>query len=173
MVSYTVVAGRYPDDLYDRLWYPLFREKLWIPVTTHLSVNTSYNEYNPPERIMKTAATLLNPNATTLAVYWTVEPPTTQCYTYTYFSELQDLGANDTREFNMVLNGAFPYGPIIPEPLHTTTVLDKFPNQCTDGECVLQLTKTSRSTLPPVLSAIEVYTVMDIPQLGTNESDGT
>ncbi|CAA7034837.1 unnamed protein product [Microthlaspi erraticum] len=164
---------RYPDDVYDRLWYPRkFPEKLWMPVATHLRVNTN-NMYNPPEIVMMTAATLLNANATTLDVDWILEPPTAQCYPYTYFSELQTLGENDTREFSVFLNGALVYGPLTPEPLRANTVFIALPKQCTDGKCVLQITKTSRSTLPPVLSAVEVYTVMDNPQLGTNGSDVT
>ncbi|CAL9245262.1 unnamed protein product, partial [Arabidopsis halleri] len=119
---------------------------------------------------MQTAATPLDANAT-LDIEWTVESPTTQCYPYLYFPELQTLQANDTREFNLMLNGAFLYGPILPT-LDMEIVYDKLPNQCTDGKCVLQLTKTPRSTLPPILSAYEVYTVMDFPQLETNDDDG-
>lgn len=143
---------------------------LWIPITTNLSENTII-PYNPPERVMQTAATPLDANAT-LDIEWTVESPTTQCYPYLYFPELQTLQANDTREFNLILNGAFLYGPILPT-LDMEIVYDKLPNQCTDGKCVLQLTKTPRSTLPPILSAYEVYTVMDFPQLETNDDDGT
>ncbi|KAF8046075.1 hypothetical protein N665_4042s0004 [Sinapis alba] len=130
---------RYPSDVYDRYWYPLSQQKQLIPITTTLNVYTK-NEYNPPETVMATGATPLDANAS-LSVEWIVEPPTTQCYPYIYFSELQTL--------------------------------EELPTQCTDGKCVLQLTKTSTSTsnLPPVLNAIEVYTVMDFPQMETNEDD--
>lgn len=163
-------VGRYPSDVYDRYWYPPSQQKHLIPITTTLNVDTK-NDYNPPETVMATAATPRDANAS-WTVEWIVEPPNTQCYPYVYFSELQTLGANETREFTMFLAGADFHSPISPGPLITTTIFDRLPTQC-DGKCVLELTKTSTSTLPPVLSAIEVYTVMDFPLVETNEDDGT
>ncbi|XP_019095685.1 PREDICTED: probable LRR receptor-like serine/threonine-protein kinase At1g51810 [Camelina sativa] len=162
---------RYPDDVYDRDWHSYFVEKLWLPITMGLSLDTNDNEYDPPERVMQTAAIPIDANAT-LEVEWSAESPTTQFYAYLYFSELQILQANDTRtrEFNVFLKGAFFHEPISPEPLRST-VFNDGPKLCTDGKCVLQLKKTSRSTLPPILSALEVYTVMDILQLETNDDD--
>ncbi|KAJ4878013.1 putative LRR receptor-like serine/threonine-protein kinase [Raphanus sativus] len=161
---------RYPSDVYDRYWYPPSQQKHLIPITTTLNVDTK-NDYNPPETVMATAATPRDANAS-WTVEWIVEPPNTQCYPYVYFSELQTLGANETREFTMFLAGADFHSPISPGPLITTTIFDRLPTQC-DGKCVLELTKTSTSTLPPVLSAIEVYTVMDFPLVETNEDDVT
>ncbi|XP_019088018.1 PREDICTED: probable LRR receptor-like serine/threonine-protein kinase At1g51820 isoform X2 [Camelina sativa] len=163
---------RYPDDVYDRRWRNYFEEKLWLPITMGLSLDTNDNEYDPPEKVMQTAAIPIDANAT-LEVEWSAESPTTQIYVYLYFSELQILQANDTRtrEFDVFLNGASFDEPISPVPLRSTTVFNDGPKLCTDGKCVLQLKKTSRSTLPPILSALEVYTVMDILQLETNDDD--
>ncbi|KAL0693217.1 hypothetical protein Bca4012_060397 [Brassica carinata] len=162
---------RYPSDVYDRYWYPPSQQKHLIPITTTHEVYTK-NDYNPPETVMATAASPLDANAN-WTVEWIVEPPTTQCYPYLYFSELQTLRANETREFTVLLDGAVFHSPISPRPFITTTLFDRLPTQCTDGKCVLQLKKTSTSTLPPVLSAIEVYTVMDFPKVETNEDDVT
>ncbi|KAF8089129.1 hypothetical protein N665_0517s0016 [Sinapis alba] len=157
---------RYPDDVYDRKWYPVFFENSWTPITTTLSVNTS-TIYEVPKGVMETAAVPLNPNAT-LNITWSLETPTTQFYSYMHFAEIQTLRANDTRELNVTLNGKYSYGPYSPKPLKTETVLDLNPEQCDGGACILQLLKTSKSTLPPLLNAMEAFTVIDFPQMETN-----
>lgn len=120
---------------------------------------------------METAAVPLNPNAT-LNITWSLETPTTQFYSYMHFAEIQTLRANDTRELNVTLNGKYSYGPYSPKPLKTETVLDLNPEQCDGGACILQLLKTSKSTLPPLLNAMEAFTVIDFPQMETNGDDG-
>ncbi|ESQ30274.1 hypothetical protein EUTSA_v10011230mg [Eutrema salsugineum] len=160
---------RYPDDIYDREWNAFFLEKSWAQVTTNLNVNVT-NNYELPQGVMATGAIPLNANAT-MNITWTIDPPTTKFYSYMHFAEIQTLRANDTREFNVTLNGKYSYGPYSPVPLKTETVLDVKPEQCEDGACLLQLVKTSKSTLPPLLNAIEAFTVIDFPQMETNEDD--
>ncbi|KAF3524299.1 hypothetical protein F2Q69_00047409 [Brassica cretica] len=160
---------RYPDDIYDRKWYPMFVANSWTQVTTNLNVNSS-NLYELPKGVMSTGVTPLNPNAT-LNITWTIEPSTTKFYSYMHFAELQTLRANDTREFNITMNGKISYGPYSPKPLKTQTIFDITPEQCDGGACLLQLLKTSKSTLPPLLNAIEAFTVIDFPQMETNEDD--
>ncbi|KFK28115.1 hypothetical protein AALP_AA8G474600 [Arabis alpina] len=166
----------YPDDIYDRRWYPYFLENLWLPVTTNPSMinNTDIDGYNPPQRVMAAAAIPRDANGT-LDIEWTVKPPTAQFYPYIYVSELETLGGKDIREFNMMLNEGYLDGPLLPEQLITNPVYSLLPQQDTngDGKCVLRLKKTARSTLPPILSAIEVYTVMELSQLETNVDDVT
>ncbi|ESQ30275.1 hypothetical protein EUTSA_v10011248mg [Eutrema salsugineum] len=159
----------YPDDIYDREWNTLFLEKSWAQVTTTLNVNAT-SEYELPQAVMSTGATPLN-DKETLNVTWTVKSPTTMLYTYVHFTELQTLRANDTREFSVTLNEKNSYGPYSPIPLKTKTELVKMPDQCDGGTCLLQLLKTSKSTLPPLLNAIEAYAVIDFPQMDTNEDD--
>ncbi|CAH8255335.1 unnamed protein product [Arabidopsis lyrata] len=162
---------RFPDDVYDRKWYPVFQNS-WTQVTTNLNLNISTIYYELPQGVMATAATPLNTNAT-LNIKWTIEPPTTPFYSYIHFAELQSLRANDTREFNVTLNGEYTFGPYSPKPLKTETLQDLSPEQCTGGACILQLVKTLKSTLPPLLNAIEAFTVIDFPQMETNEDDVT
>lgn len=161
---------RYPDDVYDRRWYPMFLENRWKPVTTDINVNTN-NTYNPPQKAMATAATSLDVNAP-WNITWSVEPPSTKFYLYIHFAELQSLGSNNTREFNVILNGNLYFGPYSPKPLKTETIYGKTPDQCDGGKCILQLEKTSKSTLQPLINAIEGYTVIDFPQLETNSDEG-
>lgn len=148
----------------------MFVANSWTQVTTNLNVNSS-NLYELPKGVMSTGVTPLNPNAT-LNITWTIEPSTTKFYSYMHFAELQTLRANDTREFNITMNGKISYGPYSPKPLKTQTIFDITPEQCDGGACLLQLLKTSKSTLPPLLNAIEAFTVIDFPQMETNEDEG-
>lgn len=101
---------------------------------------------------------------------WTnSEKPDDQYYLYTHFAEIQDLGSNETREFNMVWNGKdLLSDPVIPKKLEVTTVL----TICNGGKCSFQLVRTNSSTLPPLLNAFEVYRVIQFSQSETDESDG-
>lgn len=145
-------------------------EKSWTQVTTTLNVNAT-NGYELPKGVMSTGATPINANET-LNITWTIEPPTTQFYSYMHFAEIQTLRANDTRELNVTLNGKYSYGPYSPKPLKTETVFDLQPEQCEGGSCILQLVKTPKSTLPPLLNAIEAFTVIEFPQMETNRDEG-
>ncbi|KAF2593477.1 hypothetical protein F2Q70_00042777 [Brassica cretica] len=159
----------YPDDIYDRAWFPYFDEKSWTQVTTNLTVNIT-NNYELPQGVAATGATPLN-DAETLNITWDVEPPTAKFYTYMHFAELQALRANDTREFNTTMNGKYSYGPYTPTPLKIETVLDVKPEECDEGACILQLVRTSKSTLPPLLNAIEAFTEINFPQMETDGDD--
>lgn len=163
-------CGRYPDDIYDRHWFAYFDEKSWTQVTTNLTVNIT-NNYELPQVVAATGATPLN-DAETLNITWDVEPPTAKFYTYMHFAELQTLRANDTREFNTTMNGKYSYGPYTPTALKIETVLDVKPEQCDEGACLLQLLRTSKSTLPPLLNAMEAFTEINFPQMETNGDDG-
>ncbi|KAL9309374.1 putative transferase, protein kinase RLK-Pelle-LRR-I-1 family [Arabidopsis thaliana] len=159
---------RYPDDIYDRVWHASFLNN-WAQVTTTLGVNVTDN-YDLSQDVMATGATPLN-DSETLNITWNVEPPTTKVYSYMHFAELETLRANDTREFNVMLNGNDLFGPYSPIPLKTETETNLKPEECEDGACILQLVKTLKSTLPPLLNAIEAFTVIDFIQVETNEDD--
>ncbi|KAG7534849.1 Protein kinase domain [Arabidopsis thaliana x Arabidopsis arenosa] len=51
------------------------------------------------------------------------------------------------------------------------TISSRSPQTCDEGKCSFQLIRTNRSTLPPLLNALEVYRVIQFPQSETDESD--
>ncbi|KAL9814879.1 putative transferase, protein kinase RLK-Pelle-LRR-I-1 family [Arabidopsis thaliana] len=72
----------------------------------------------------------------------------------------------------MLWNGvAMSPDPEIPTKLEVNTIYSQSPRICDEGKCNFQLIRTNRSTLPPLLNAFEVYTVIQFPQSETNESD--
>lgn len=90
-----------------------------------------------------------------------------------HFAEIQALGANETREFNVILKGNFNHSGYSPSKLELSTLYTTEPVQCDSGGCNLQLVKTPNSTLPPLINAFEAYTVIEFPQVETSISDGT
>ncbi|CAD5335358.1 unnamed protein product [Arabidopsis thaliana] len=163
---------RYSKDVYDRKWMPHFEDE-WTQISTALRVYNK-NDYDPPDDALKTAATPTNASEP-LTIKWTnSDNPNAQYYVYRHFAEIQDLRANDIREFNMLWNGvAMSPDPEIPTKLKVNTIYSKSPRFCDEGKCIFQLIRTNRSTLPPLLNAFEVYTVIQFPQLETDESDAS
>nr|XP_018461508.1 PREDICTED: probable LRR receptor-like serine/threonine-protein kinase At5g59680 [Raphanus sativus] len=160
---------RYMKDVYDREWvsYGEYFQKEWSNISTALEVNNS-NKYLPPKDVLINAATVTDASAP-----FTIVLPSggsgEEYYLYAHFAEIQDLQANDTREFNISLNGEVLSDPIIPKKLDITTVSSV--GTCQGRECLLQLTRTSRSTLPPLINALEIFTSIRLPQSKTDEND--
>ncbi|CAN8321496.1 unnamed protein product [Cochlearia groenlandica] len=162
---------RYPNDVYDRKWYPTFFESSWKQVTTILNVDNDANGYKVPEDVMETGVTPLNASEA-LSYSWMLNTYTTQFYIYMHFAEVETLRTNDIREFYITMNGKLIYNkPYSPRLLESKTLSSQGAFTCDKGECLLQLVKTQKSTLPPLLNAIEIFTVIEFPQIETNEID--
>ncbi|KAL0750815.1 hypothetical protein Bca101_032818 [Brassica carinata] len=159
---------RYPDDVYDRSWFN-FLSTSWSQIFTTLEVSND-NNYAPPKKALATAAIPSNLSAP-LTVSWTPEKHGDQYYLYSHFAEIQDLHANDTREFDVLWNGAVTVEAFVPSKLLIDTFMNKSPETCDGGKCSYQLIKTSKSTLPPLLNALEIYTVIQFPRSETDEND--
>lgn len=167
MKTYT---NRYPKDVHDRSWVPHFQPE-WTLISTTTNVSNN-NHYDLPQDVLKVAATPTN-LAAPLMINWTLSNPDDQLYLYLHFSEIQILMANETREFDIIFNGETINTRVVsPKYLEIFTWLTTNPRQCKGGICRMQLRKTQRSTLPPLLNAFEVYSVLELPQSQTNESEG-
>ncbi|XP_010535197.1 PREDICTED: receptor-like protein kinase At3g21340 isoform X2 [Tarenaya hassleriana] len=160
---------RYPSDIHDRRWFKYFQND-WTQLTTALNVNTSKTRLDLPQGILTTPATPTNASAP-LSITWQLDNPTDQLYFYLYFADIQTLLANDTREFNVTWNGDTVYGPYSPPKLALDYIYSTSPFTCDKGSCTLNLVRTPRSTLPPLLNSMEAYVVVEFPQLETNKDD--
>ncbi|KAI4305445.1 hypothetical protein L6164_028810 [Bauhinia variegata] len=164
-------AFRYNYDVYDRFWYSDVdvgendRTSLNVPIRAG-SLRT--NKFQPPEIVMSTLITPANAS-TTLCFSWTSTNANNKYYVYLHFAELRVLAKNETRAFNIILNGQVQYGNLVPQYLSVVTY---FTRSAISGErfeyC---LVRTENSTLPPILNAIEIYTVKELPQLETDQED--
>ncbi|KAG7606676.1 Protein kinase domain [Arabidopsis thaliana x Arabidopsis arenosa] len=161
---------RYPNDVYDRQWIAFFWRE-WTQISTSSDVGTS-NNYELPKAALATAAIPTNASAPLTIVWTNSDNPDAQYYVYRHFAEIQDLQNNETREFNMLWNGdVMSANPVIPNKLDISTFYSESPRTCDGGDCTFQLKRTNRSTLPPLLNALEVFTAIQFPQSETNETD--
>ncbi|CAA7036745.1 unnamed protein product [Microthlaspi erraticum] len=160
--------SRYPDDAYDRAWISYFQDD-WKQISTGLTVNTS-DSFRLPQAALKTAGIPAFGSSTFVDKEY---PDSSQdrVYMYLHFSEVQVLAANETREFDISFNNDSVIQSYKPVYLQSKTVYNKLPVICEDKECVLSLKKTPKSTHPPMLNAIEVFTVTEFLQSETFESD--
>ena len=154
---------RYKDDVLDRMVD-------WTPISTSLTVDgITHNDFQPPSVVMDTASTAINASVP-MTFNWVAPDNTTQYYVYMHIAEIRELKANESRVFNISLNGVLWGGPIIPKYLHTTTVYS--PSALKGGKFEFVLYKIEQSTLPPLINAIEVYKVVELLQSQTDQQDG-
>ncbi|KAF3583049.1 hypothetical protein DY000_02030240 [Brassica cretica] len=106
-----------------------------------------------------------------LLITWTPKPYNAEVYLYMHFAEIEALEANQTREFDVILKGNFNHSGFSPPKLELYTLYTAGAVQCDSEGCNLQLVKTPNSTLPPLINAIEVYTVIEFPQVETSQND--
>ncbi|AET01539.2 putative transferase, protein kinase RLK-Pelle-LRR-I-1 family [Medicago truncatula] len=166
--SITNIEYRYKDDVFDRVWFPY--EVDWARLNTSLNNNDLVqNDYEPPRIVMSTAATPVNASAP-MQFHWSVDNENDQYYAYFHFNEVEKLAENETRSFNITVNGDFLFGPEIPVHQAVHTIVSTKPLTGA-ARYLFSLLKTENSTLPPILNAYEVYKVMDFPQSETEQDD--
>lgn len=143
--------------------------------TTFLSTseNISTGDFTtiyPPRDVMRTAVTPDNPKDP-FSYGWTPVKTTDRFFIYMHYAETEMLERNQTREFNIYINGNLSYGPFSPLNHTTVTVYSTEPFS-PDPTYTLTLNRTKKSTLPPLINGLELYTLKQLPQLQTNDQDG-
>ncbi|KAL2332311.1 hypothetical protein Fmac_019892 [Flemingia macrophylla] len=162
-------AYRYKYDDYDRFWDVCDFNQDWISVVNESITADSLgqNHFKPPAVVMRTAVTPANASAP-LIISWDPEDENDQFYVYFHFTEIQVLAANQTREFNIMFNDILWYKES-PRYLFVYTIYGKSAFSGKKFKFSLEMTKNS--TLPPIISAIEIYKVIDFQQLNTFQGD--
>ncbi|KAL1293068.1 hypothetical protein AAHE18_19G045400 [Arachis hypogaea] len=167
--SITNLTYRYKDDVYDRIWAPLGFD-LWTQISSKLTNDElTQNHYQPPTIVMSTAATPVNASAS-FDFYWDPDNVDEQYYVFMHFNEVKKLAPNETRSFNVTLNGKYWGGPLVPTYQSTSTI---FSPSALAGESryLFSLLRTEDSALPPIINAIEIYTVKDFSRPETSQDD--
>ncbi|XP_010412591.2 PREDICTED: putative receptor-like protein kinase At3g46340 [Camelina sativa] len=93
---------RYSEDVYDRMWNS-YNQTDWKEISTSLTVNTS-DSFRLPQNAIKTAATSANASEPLIDIEFP-ESANDKVYIYLHFAEVQALKGNETREFDISLNG--------------------------------------------------------------------
>ena len=121
---------------------------------------------------MSTAATPVDDSVPLKFNWYSDNATSSEYYMYMHFAEVVELKANQSRSFNINLNGQYWNGPFAPEYLSSNTLSSTSAISGSDNYEV-SIFKTENSTLPPILNAIEIYLVKYLPQSETDQRDGT
>lgn len=90
-----------------------------------------------------------------------------------HFAEIQTLKASNVREFNITYNGGLPwYSYMRPPKISVSTIFNPSAVSSSNGKFSFTFTMTGNSTLPPLINAAQIYTVLDVTQLGTDNDEG-
>ena len=164
---------REKDDVYDRIWKPLTRSS-WLSINSSLvSSSFSTSDYKLPGIVMATAATPANESESWRISLGIDDDPSQKLYMYMHFAEVEDL-KGQIREFTISVNDDESYaGPLTPGYLFSVTVYSKYSvSGSTTNKLSFSLERTNRSTLPPIINAMEVYMIKEFAQSSTQQNDG-
>ncbi|GJM89514.1 hypothetical protein PR202_ga05715 [Eleusine coracana subsp. coracana] len=166
---------RYPDDLHDRIWFPWVNPTNWAVLsTTNRVQNLDDDIFEAPSKVMQTAITPRNASMN-IEFYWDSEPqpkdPTPGYIGILYFSELQLLPSNVVRQFYINLNGQlwYPRG-MTPDYLYSDSISNDNPVR-DNARYNISINATANSTLPPIINAVEVFSVISTRNVGTDSVD--
>ncbi|KAK6926882.1 Malectin-like domain, partial [Dillenia turbinata] len=162
---------RYPTDPYNRNW-KAFRGNGLVSVSNSASsVDVTQTKDVVPPAVMLNAVT--TPNTSFKFFYHTSSLPSTQevpIYLNMYFTEVQDLKpSSDLRRFNVMVDNEVKdvVNPIYQTALETTNA-----DITASSNTQIVLAATSDSTLPPLVSGLELFIISDpLSNSTTNTTD--
>ncbi|TXG68737.1 hypothetical protein EZV62_003672 [Acer yangbiense] len=135
--------ARYKDDVYGRIWWPLnLNKSRQLNTSVTIDANGS-NIYVPAPIAMQTAATPKK-DSQPLNYFFNTSVSSTQYYIYMHFAEVEELQANQFREFNISLNGQHWF--------------DGNPGLCSSNTCKKK--KNSRVVIAVVASVIAFVVIL-------------
>ena len=142
-----------------------------IPINTSNVIDSlGDTDYKPPSVVMKTAVIPTNASNSSLDFEFDIGDSTLEFYVYMHFAELERLQIDQYRAFNIFLNGNLWKESVVPNYLHSTTIFS--PQSVRGSKLRFCISKTSNSTLLPILNAMEIYIVKDMLQAPTDQEDG-
>lgn len=151
-------------DRYNRIW-----ETITIPGTTNTSGGSVFScDENPPFPAVEDGIEAQD-STTSLVLSFGPVKTATPIYIEAYFTEMGAVGISDTRAFEMYVAG-LSFGTIAPSEGFCTTPSGLV--QVSNSNLSIELHPTQLSTLPPIISAIEIYTATDpLITAGTDQDD--
>ena len=171
MISLSLFSIRYPNDAYDRIWNPILFN--WIPVTTDATIysQSSENPYNLPDVVLRTAAKTQN-SSIPLSLFWNPPDSLSKCYVYFHFVEIEKLEAGQQRELKIYLNGErYLTESVKLDYLKPQTIAQNYPP--ISGERIyFSISAAEGTKFPPILNAVEIFVLKDLPNKPTATDDG-
>ncbi|KAG8086153.1 hypothetical protein GUJ93_ZPchr0010g8644 [Zizania palustris] len=168
---------RYPDDPHDRAWLPWINPADWSEISTTRTVeNTDDDKFAAPSAVMQTAITPRNGSAS-IEFIWESAPqpkdPTPGYVAIFHFSELQLLPSSAVRQFYINLNGKPLLDRSYTPPflsagfVYNPRPFTRYP------QYNISINATANSTLPPIINAVEVFSVISTATIATDSQDAS
>lgn len=162
---------RYPDDPYDRIWHPWIVEG-WQSISTNLTVTNDEDLFQVPSAVMQTAIV-----SSDISFSWSSGSDSKgapyRYYRNIHYAEIDQHAhqLNLSRFFDILQNGVVLKSSITPNYMDTDYYYSTAPMDQED-EYIVSMRNSSGSDLPPIMNAVEVFYVMDLPALATDDNDG-
>jgi hypothetical protein len=168
--------NRYPYDPYDRLWQRYGTVAAWTNITTANDVDVSNitSSFDKPSPVLRSAVTPVN--GTRMDFSWNSDPAldngNSTYLLLLYLAELQKVPSNALRQFDIVVDKGTGNGSqqsFTPKYLSAELVKRMVQGS---GQHTVSLVATPEATLPPILNALEIYSVKPMTEIATNDADG-
>ncbi|CAL5064748.1 unnamed protein product [Urochloa decumbens] len=159
-----VPLTRHPDDQHDRTWSGMTSPQ-WLNLSTQLDIIQPDSSFDVPLAILRTAVASASSNTSL-----TVVVPENKGYSstdqYMVFLHLADFQSTKTRQFDIYVNNQQPWlSPTKSYSLLHDAAICVYSSETyssSDGKHNITLVPTATSELPPMLNALEIYTLIDL-----------
>lgn len=161
---------RFPSDSYDRIWAPGEAVNGLTAVTSDaLFIDGTTAEDDTPQAVLQNAITTSSKSE---SITFGTNLPAVEVpiYINLYFSEVIVLDSTQKRSMEVNLDGKAISDPIVP-PYHEVVEVS-ITNLTASSNNNFSLVATSNSTHPPLINALEVFTISDELTDGTDSKDG-
>ncbi|XP_056176396.1 probable LRR receptor-like serine/threonine-protein kinase At1g05700 isoform X2 [Syzygium oleosum] len=161
---------RYPDDIYDRIWTTINIDD-WFFLKTASPINLSDNnealKYKVPWTVLQTAQRSMNASSP-LNFRWPHWYHRQKWIVYFHFAEIERLASGLQREFTISVNDYQFTKTVSLEYLKPVVVVSTPVNT---SLVTFSIESTNESGKPPILNAVEVYAVIELPNVPTAQDD--
>ncbi|BAF24880.2 Os09g0356000 [Oryza sativa Japonica Group] len=141
----------YPDDPYDRYWWPMNADPAWANLSTTSTIKTG-STFAVPSSVLQTAVTPSG-NSTVLNVISWQDTTAKEYVVYLHFADFQ---SSKLREFDAYPDANQVVYNYTPHYLLSSSVYTPL-FRAIAGEYNITLAATANSALPPMLNAFEIY----------------
>ncbi|KAI5441366.1 uncharacterized protein At1g24485 [Lathyrus oleraceus] len=158
---------RYPDDIFDRIWTPAYGILLSEVKSEESNIDITTAEDQPPKSALQNA---IVSSSTDAYIQFINRLPTDKhpVYINAYFSEVME-SAFGKRSIQMYIDDKPFLSPIVP-PLGSVKEV-YVANVTASANTTFILRASDSSTFPPILNALEVFTISDAFNAGTDSKD--
>ena len=136
--------------------------------TTRRATPLDSARFPTPQAVLQTASMALSlSDSLNITTYPHADNGT---YVYMYLADLQELGINDTREITIHTEKGLFLNPFRPRFLQEDVIATNSPGL--RGGLTYSIRATSNATVPPIINALEIFRIIRMPLLTTNEQEG-